>query len=376
VNAWVSNRGGVLGLFPRRILAVGLPLIKILSQGQFRCVLAHEFGHYAGGDTRLGPWIYKTHAAIQRTLEMLEGNDSIWRFPFMAYGRLFTRMSLAVSQQQELAADALASRIGGGKLFAEALRLIEGAGDAFPGYIGDELLPVLNAGFRPPFSEGFQRFLSAKPVTRYVSRRVGHELSTRKRDPFRTHPPLYERLESLAALSPGVAPAVDPPALELLEEQDALEAELLSFITENPKIRKLPVLGWDEVGEKAFLPAWRERAKEIGAPFAPLRPEELPDVNLTTLGRTVEKKGSDAEARSAAMTSIGIVLTVWLRDRGWRVSMDPGERVTVTKGEHRIEPMHLYIDLAEGKLTRDSWRERCRSAGIEGKPLGEPAPTA
>ena len=27
-------------------------------------MLAHEFGHFYGGDTKLGPWIYKTRAAI------------------------------------------------------------------------------------------------------------------------------------------------------------------------------------------------------------------------------------------------------------------------------------------------------------------------
>ena len=38
-------------------------------------MLAHEFGHYSGGDTRLGPWIYRTRATIVRTVQQLSDED-------------------------------------------------------------------------------------------------------------------------------------------------------------------------------------------------------------------------------------------------------------------------------------------------------------
>lgn len=68
LNAWVSQRGGFMGLGSRRVMGLGLPLMQVLSVDEFRGVLAHEFGHYHGGDTALGPWIYRTRAAIERTL--------------------------------------------------------------------------------------------------------------------------------------------------------------------------------------------------------------------------------------------------------------------------------------------------------------------
>jgi len=52
VNAWVAERGGILGLGGRRIMGLGLPLFAGLTVRELRAVLAHEFGHYAGGDTR------------------------------------------------------------------------------------------------------------------------------------------------------------------------------------------------------------------------------------------------------------------------------------------------------------------------------------
>ncbi|MBV9774345.1 MAG: M48 family metallopeptidase, partial [Gemmatimonadetes bacterium] len=68
MNAWVAQRGGVMGVGSRRVMGLGLPLLQALTVRQTGAVVAHEFGHFHGGDTALGPWIYKTRAAIGRTL--------------------------------------------------------------------------------------------------------------------------------------------------------------------------------------------------------------------------------------------------------------------------------------------------------------------
>lgn len=64
VNAWVTHRGGVTGIGSQRVMGIGLPLLQTLTVGELRAVLAHEFGHYSSVDVKLGPWIYKTRAAI------------------------------------------------------------------------------------------------------------------------------------------------------------------------------------------------------------------------------------------------------------------------------------------------------------------------
>src|SRR5688572_480774 len=68
LNAWVANRGGVMGFGSHRVMGIGLPLLQVVDVPGFEAILAHEFGHYHGGDTRLGPFVYKTRAAIGRTL--------------------------------------------------------------------------------------------------------------------------------------------------------------------------------------------------------------------------------------------------------------------------------------------------------------------
>jgi Zn-dependent protease with chaperone function len=68
LNAAVAERGGVMGFGSLRVMLLGLPLLQVLTVSQSSAVVAHEFGHYYGGDTRLGPWVYKTRATMARTL--------------------------------------------------------------------------------------------------------------------------------------------------------------------------------------------------------------------------------------------------------------------------------------------------------------------
>src|SRR5689334_5857236 len=46
VNAFVTHRGGMMGFGSRRVMGIGLPLIKGLTPAELRAVIAHEFGHY------------------------------------------------------------------------------------------------------------------------------------------------------------------------------------------------------------------------------------------------------------------------------------------------------------------------------------------
>ena len=71
VKAFVADRGGILGFGSRRIMAVGLPLLSVLNISEFRGLVAHEVGHYYSGDTSIGPWVYKTQAAIIRSFQSI-----------------------------------------------------------------------------------------------------------------------------------------------------------------------------------------------------------------------------------------------------------------------------------------------------------------
>ena len=97
VNAFVMERGGIMGIGSRRVMGIGLALLASVTTVQFRAVLAHEFGHYYGGDTKLGPWVYKARLAMIRTVEGLGG--SLLRFPFRMYAVMFLLVTQAVSRR-------------------------------------------------------------------------------------------------------------------------------------------------------------------------------------------------------------------------------------------------------------------------------------
>src|SRR5262252_2915870 len=83
LNAWVANRGGFMGFGSRRVMGLGLPLLSILTVSQFRAVLAHEFAHYYGGDTSLGPWVYKTQRAMVRIFENIGSVSELARIAIL-----------------------------------------------------------------------------------------------------------------------------------------------------------------------------------------------------------------------------------------------------------------------------------------------------
>ena len=81
----------------RRVMIVGVALMELLTERELRGVIAHEFGHYRGGDTRLGPWIHRTRETIARTIDRLSADESISRIivrqPFIWYGKAFLRIT-------------------------------------------------------------------------------------------------------------------------------------------------------------------------------------------------------------------------------------------------------------------------------------------
>jgi len=131
-----------------------LPLLRVLTISQFRAVLAHEFGHYYGGDTHLWPFVHKTRAAMARTLRNL-GSDSLGRALarvnlarlvhivavtiLVAYWKVFMRITKAISRLREYRADELASNIAGPQALIEGLSATHGASAAFSSFWRTEM---------------------------------------------------------------------------------------------------------------------------------------------------------------------------------------------------------------------------------------------
>ncbi|MGH8069870.1 MAG: M48 family metallopeptidase [Candidatus Entotheonellia bacterium] len=379
VNAWVMDRGGVMGFGSRRVMGLGLPLLQVLSVSQLSAALAHEFGHFHGGDTKLGPWIYKTRAAIGRTLQGLAAHGSLLETPFLWYGKVFLRITHAVSRRQEFAADALAARTVGSRPLIEGLKLIHGAALAFNAYWLNEVAPVLRQGFHPPLVEGFRRYLGASQITKAVSDSLDRELAEGETNPYNTHPPLRERIAAVQDWPDRDAPGYDLPAISLLGNIEGLETQLISVTPNEPTAQAFQSVAWDEVGWKIWVPAWEAYAGKYANVLAGNTPRALPEIaqNLEAFShRLREADGEDLapeDRRQQAAATLGIALTVALRRNGWELHVLPGEDAICECKGIIIKPFDIVPELLSGELSSEAWHDLCVNSGIAGLDLsGQP----
>jgi Zn-dependent protease with chaperone function len=381
VNAWVSEPEGR----ERRIMGLGLPLLQILTISRFRAVLAHEFAHYYGGDTRLGPWVYKTRAAMVRTLEGLGRPSAVLKVltrflvarlayilvtrVLVAYWNLFLRITQLISRRQEYRADELACAVAGSGALMEGLQDIHRGAAAVSAYWG-ELGQVLGAGYRPPIAEGFARFMAAGNVREAVGAQLAKELAHPHTQPLDSHPPLRDRLVAAGRLPAGNEPQDDHPAISLIEDVPGLEAQLLEKLNPKQNVASLKLTPWEDVSHTIYVPGWRKYVGEYAELLAGVTAGSLPEKvkNLGQMGSQIrDPKGMlltrEQRARRAGdLLAAGFCLA--LITGGWELHAQPGE-FYLQRGAEQLQPFRLVRELAANKLTGEAWLERAQALHIE-----------
>lgn len=382
MNAWVANRGGVMGFGSRRVMGLGLPLLQVASVDELEAILAHEFGHYHGGDTRLGPWIYKTRSAIGRTLQSL-GDESWLQVPFRWYGSFFMRITQAISRAQELTADQLAATTVGAASLVEGLKKVHATAGAFDAYWQQEALPVLGAGFHAPLADGFARFLRSPRIADAVHRTLAEELAGGRADPYDSHPPLRDRIAAVQSVPARAAsaPRAYAPAIELLGDVAACERRLLEFGFRGsdggqPRFRSL---AWDDVTREIYVPSWRTRAGRIAPLLGTATLEQLPRV-LSARGQELARAALERDEHvpeehlpQVLAGAVGACVATRLVDAGWTPSADPGEPVTVSRNGASLEPFGAVARLQTDPDGAAWWASVVEQHGIGGLTL---APSA
>ncbi|HET9959469.1 MAG TPA: M48 family metallopeptidase [Polyangiaceae bacterium] len=252
VNAFVAEVGGFMGLGSQRVMAIGVGLLDVDDLSELRATIAHEFGHYVAGDTRLGSFIYRTRAAIAQVLTSLGG--SWFSKPFEWYGALFMRVTQAVSRAQELAADRSSVTLAGRDALVSSLRHESRAAVLFQHFLGSELTPLLEALHRPDnLYEGFRVFWHARVEQGSVAE-LDVALENAGTTVYDTHPALGERVRFAESLSdPGLA-RDRTPARSLLRDPEATERRMTDHILASTGNGPLTRVSWHEVTAKVYAP--------------------------------------------------------------------------------------------------------------------------
>jgi Zn-dependent protease with chaperone function len=360
-TAYVGSERRWAGLQRTVQVSVGLPLFALLGRDELASVLAHEFGHELGGDTRLGPWVHRTRRALSEAVEALDGSAFFLDLPFRAYGKLFLRVSAGVSREQERAADRRAAASYGAHSAAGALRVVHEEGELWNVYFDGEVMPLLQRGLRVPLFDGFRRFLAEPRKRPEVARRI-EELQRQPPSPWDTHPTLAERLDALAA--PAALSAARSPAdcLELLGGEVAAEDAWYRIATTG----NLRELDWDEVGGEAVLPALREALEQtrVLAPSA-TRLADLPGfvAEGAALWDRLPGGGIDILSAEAKRKRVRRLLADWLAValwmRGFQARVRPGASLELQQGELAIDPARVVENLAAGRCSEQDYARLC-----------------
>ena len=367
VNAWVMQRGGIMGFGSRRVMGVGLPLLQVFTIPEFSAVLAHEFGHYHGGDTKLGPWIYKTRGMIGRTVMGL--GDSILNYPFIWYGNMFLRITHAVSRQQEYLADELAARAVSPQALISGLKKVHGAAMGFHGYVQGEFAPVFTSKLRTPFVEGFRQYLGSPKVTEGINKSIEKELAEGKSKPYDTHPALKDRIAALQSLPSSSTQENDTLAITLLANPERYEADLLKSLTGVEHLNDYQTIGWHEVGAQVYVPIWKKNLAEFAWLLQGKTVEDiyLSCVDFENFGKNFASTNDPMEKKEEKlfMTTnvLGTAFALALHENGWAVESELGKAIRLTNNGLAIEPFVLLAEIAEGKVTREQWDQT--TAGLK-----------
>ena len=286
VNAFVAQESRLLGLIPgKRMLGIGAPLLATLTVSQLTAVLAHEFGHYAGGDTRLSGLTYAGQEAMIRSVEVNRGN--IAGMLFAGYTKFYLRVTQQVSRQQELDADAAAVALGGREAMSRALVAVEHQASAFEEFIGDFVEPLWRHGQHP---ERLYQGFAQRQAARTSDERMTIHPTSRPADPYDSHPPLDERLAAIAALPESATIDDDRPAHVLLDDADDVFGRIGLWLADKAVPEPLTAVGWD-IHAEVHARETADFAEDVGTAWAA---EVGSPVTLSQLIQTVDVTDQDS----------------------------------------------------------------------------------
>jgi Zn-dependent protease with chaperone function len=295
VNAAVTEQSRLFGLLPgRRCLYLGLPLLATLTVLELRALLGHEFGHYQGKHTRMGTVTYRAYLTLDNIDNSLR--DTYGNLPhsrlftalvyrgFVAYARLYARVSFAVRRQQEFEADQAAVRTAGRQAVVDALRSITALGPVWDRFVTCYLDPTSVAGYVPTDPVAvFAIMLSDAGCRRQLNELKLIDPADEPRPQFATHPSLAERLAALTTEPDTEAPIVEEerapstwqyPAPEILR---IIRSELLPHCVDSPSA--VSTQQWIDQAARALAPHPPTRLLLDAAADAQRLPRESASLN-------------------------------------------------------------------------------------------------
>jgi Zn-dependent protease with chaperone function/Tfp pilus assembly protein PilF len=223
-SVFVREAGGAFRILlgrGERVLHLGLWAMQGLTASELKAVLAHEYGHFAHGDTRLTPIIGRIVPTVVGILQRMAalGNSALIN-PVYWYLRVYFRVFFAAtgghSQRRELLADRTAALQYGGDAFGRGLRSVVEAGRIFEGNAG-RLVVLLRTSGRP-CTDLYACLRAARDAVpdRLRGEALQQDLEG-EASQYDSHPPAKDRIARVAGVA-ARRPAEPEPAISLLAD--------------------------------------------------------------------------------------------------------------------------------------------------------------
>lgn len=395
----------------RRVMVVGGPLFGLLSVDQLRAGIAHELGHFMGGDTRLTTFSVQTHALFVSVLNTTERDPfragtqiesveaglafarTIGDWLVAAYGRLFLRLTRPIDRRQELAADALAASLTSVRTTASTLERVEVDSQLYVAYVNDDVGHAVRHGAMPTdLMAGFHR-MREQLFAGDGGRKLVDAAKASQTDPYDTHPALGERLRALEALPNMTLTEDDRPASALLLDSASFDAWLVqatrerviaAVLASDGKVGTVRDLPWAGIAAEAFAPGVKEAARKLAARLHPKFPSASNLGAMYAMAFRHFSSGKDAElaqllepahsldlspehaAHVATLVSchaLGTLLQGALLEAGATVEDSVGSATLTLRFEgERIDVLAMFrifgTDRAAGLASLSRWADR------------------
>lgn len=233
----VMERGGTLEKMRgggERSLVLGLGALPGMTQGQFRAILAHEYGHFSNRDTAGGTLALRVKLAMQQLAHRLAmaGQARIYNPAWLfvnGFYRIFQRITLGASRLQEILADRFAALAYSSQGLASGLTHVVRQSLSFNMQVSQEVgqaretqRPLSNLYNLPPIESGEKRGAFEDELKKLMERPT----ST-----YDSHPAPKDRLQLLAQIQSRNPQFGDAdPAWDLLPDPEQLQTEMTALV--------------------------------------------------------------------------------------------------------------------------------------------------
>jgi Zn-dependent protease with chaperone function len=232
----VVERGSLLQKLSgagQRCLFLGFGLLAFMTQGQFRSILAHEYGHFSVSDTLADTLSWHVRLQLNRMVERLTAtrqrhwSHPMWVFVWL-FGRMFARITQGASRLCEILADRYAVTAYGADAFAEGITHLVRAGLAFRLRLPQQVEVSIRTGI--PLGNLYRATGFPPPLQREFEHIVAEQMNWRT-SPYDSHPAPNERIRIARQLGTRCPePASEASVWDLFQNPEKLQEEMMDII--------------------------------------------------------------------------------------------------------------------------------------------------